>query len=107
MVSAAWAAMRHRKALGGDIGAFGIRFEIILLRSGQQPAAKVDPDGAMESVGQRVQEKATDELVRFERHALWAAIGSRCPSTGSFLSGRICGSINMPKPGENDRDGRS
>lgn len=32
--------MRHSKALGGDSGAFGIRFGLVLLRTGQQPVAQ-------------------------------------------------------------------
>ena len=72
--------MRCREALGG--GAFGIWFEIVLLRSCQQSAAQVEPGGAMavgeeavvadamEAVGQRVQEEAADELVGVERHDL-------------------------------------
>lgn len=38
--------MRRRKALGGDSGAFGIRFELVLLRSGQEPVAQVELGGA-------------------------------------------------------------
>lgn len=34
--------MRHSRALGGDSGAFGIRFELVLLRTGQQPVAQVE-----------------------------------------------------------------
>jgi hypothetical protein len=33
--------MRCRKALGGDGGAFDLRFVMVLLRTGQQPAAQV------------------------------------------------------------------
>lgn len=64
--------MRQRQALGGDSGAFGTRFEIVLLLAGQQSAAQAELGGAMtvgekavmadavEAVGQRVQEEAAD-----------------------------------------------
>lgn len=39
--------MRQRQALGIDSGAFGLSFDIVLLRTGQQPAAQVEPGGAM------------------------------------------------------------
>lgn len=93
--------MRRRKALGGDSGAFGIRFELVLLRSGQQPVAQVELGGAitvgeetvvadaMETVGQRVQEKATDELVRVERHDLrLAAVAVVPPAERDPIVGR-------------------
>ncbi|ESZ60235.1 hypothetical protein X727_31165 [Mesorhizobium sp. L103C119B0] len=37
----------HRKALGGDSRAFGIRFEIVPLRSVPQPATQVELSDAM------------------------------------------------------------
>ena len=60
--------MRHREALGGDSSAFGLWFDIVLLRSCQQSAAQVEPGGAMavgeeavvaepmQAIGQRVQQ---------------------------------------------------
>ncbi|MER8569310.1 hypothetical protein NKH85_31775 [Mesorhizobium sp. M0924] len=44
--------MRHREALGGDSGAFGIRFELVLLRSGTSFRAQVDLGGAI-TVGEK------------------------------------------------------
>lgn len=74
--------MHRWEGLSGDSGAFGIRFGIIRLWFCQQPAAQVEPGGAMavgeeaivpdavEAVGQRVQEEAADELVGVQRHDL-------------------------------------
>jgi len=80
--------VRCRKRSGS--GAFGIRFAIIQLWFGQQPAALVEPGGAMavgeeavvadamEAVRQRVKQEAADELVRVERHHL-------CPSAMTII----------------------
>jgi hypothetical protein len=58
--------MRYRNGIGVSNGAFGLRFNLVLPRSGQQPAAQVELCGAMavgeeavmanavEAVGQRM-----------------------------------------------------
>jgi len=103
--------MRCRKWLGGGSDPFGIRFEIVLLRAGQQPAAQAEPGSAMtvgekavmrdamEAVGQRVQQEAADELVRFERHDLrLAAVAVVSPAEGDLFV------VHAHQPGIGDGD---
>lgn len=83
--------MRGRKGGRGGGGDLGTRFDVVLLRSGQQPSAQVEPGGtmtvgekaimadAMEAVWQRVQEEATDELISIERHDLRPAVMAIIP----------------------------
>ena len=101
--------MRCRKGLSG--GAFGIRFELVLLRFGQQPPAQVELGSAMavgeeavvadamKAVRQRVQQEAPDELVGVERHdlrpaATWALPHSFENTTG-LVANRL-GSLSRP-----------
>ena len=101
-------------ALGGDSGAFGIRFESVLPRSGQQPAAQFEPGGAMtigeeavvadamEAVGQRVQQEAADELVGVERHDLRLAAVTIIPPAERDP---IVGHADQPGIGDGDAMG--
>lgn len=101
--------MRRREGFG--CGAFGLRFDAVLLRTGQQTSAQVEPGGAMtvgeeaivsnamEAVGQRMQQEAANELVRVERHHLrLAAVAIILPAEGDAIV------LHAGQPGIGDRD---
>jgi hypothetical protein len=101
--------MRRRKGFG--CGAFGLRFDAVLLRTDQQTSAQIEPGGAMtvgeeavvanamQAIGQCVQQEAPDKLVGIERHDLRpAAVAIILPAAGNAIV------LHADQPGIGNRD---